>query len=34
MRTENGSFDTGDALHAWIIDPAKNTLGIDQQKKR
>jgi catechol 2,3-dioxygenase-like lactoylglutathione lyase family enzyme len=32
MKTENGIFDTGDALHAWIVDPGKNTLGIDQHK--
>lgn len=30
--TEGGVFDTGDALHAWFLDPAKNTLGIDQLK--
>jgi len=23
---------TGDALHAWFVDPGKNTLGIDQYK--
>jgi catechol 2,3-dioxygenase-like lactoylglutathione lyase family enzyme len=32
MKTENGIVDTGDALHAWIVDPGKNTLGIDQLK--
>ncbi len=32
MKTENGILDTGDALHAWFVDPAKNTLGIDQYK--
>jgi len=32
LRTENGIVDTGDALHAWFVDPAKNTLGIDQYK--
>jgi catechol 2,3-dioxygenase-like lactoylglutathione lyase family enzyme len=32
MKTENGIVDTGDALHAWIVDPGKNTLGIDQPK--
>ena len=32
MKTENGIFDAGDALHAWIVDPGKNTLGIDQHK--
>jgi catechol 2,3-dioxygenase-like lactoylglutathione lyase family enzyme len=32
LKTENGIVDTGDALHAWIVDPGKNTLGIDQYK--
>ena len=32
MKTENGIFETGDALHAWIVDPGKNILGIDQHK--
>jgi hypothetical protein len=32
LKTENGIVDTGDALHAWIVDPGKNTLGIDQRK--
>jgi catechol 2,3-dioxygenase-like lactoylglutathione lyase family enzyme len=32
LKTENGIVDTGDALHAWIVDPGKNTLGIDQAK--
>lgn len=32
LKTENGIVDTGDALHAWFVDPAKNTLGIDQYK--
>jgi len=32
LKTENGILDTGDALHAWIIDPGKNTLGINQPK--
>jgi catechol 2,3-dioxygenase-like lactoylglutathione lyase family enzyme len=30
LKTENGIVDTGDALHAWIVDPGKNVLGIDQ----
>lgn len=30
--TEGGVFDAGDVLHAWFVDPGKNTLGIDQQK--
>ncbi len=32
LATENGIADTGDALHAWFIDPGGNTLGIDQRK--
>jgi catechol 2,3-dioxygenase-like lactoylglutathione lyase family enzyme len=32
LKSENGIVDTGDALHAWIMDPGKNTLGIDQYK--
>jgi catechol 2,3-dioxygenase-like lactoylglutathione lyase family enzyme len=32
LKTENGIVDTGDALHAWIMDPGRNTLGINQQK--
>src|SRR5919197_2729487 len=32
LKTENGIVDTGDALHAWIVDPGGNTLGIDQLK--
>lgn len=32
MKTEDGILDTGDALHAWIVDPGKNVLGIDQYK--
>jgi catechol 2,3-dioxygenase-like lactoylglutathione lyase family enzyme len=32
LKTDNGIFDTGDALHAWIVDPGGNTLGIDQPK--
>lgn len=32
LKTENGIVDTGDALHAWIVDPGKNTLGINQDK--
>jgi catechol 2,3-dioxygenase-like lactoylglutathione lyase family enzyme len=33
LKTENGIVDTGDALHAWIVDPGRNTLGIDQPKR-
>src|SRR3954451_12637923 len=32
LKTENGILDTGDALHAWIVDPGKNALGINQPK--
>jgi len=32
LKTENGIVDTGDALHAWFVDPGKNSLGIDQYK--
>lgn len=32
LKTDNGIFDSGDAWHAWFVDPAKNTLGIQQQK--
>src|SRR5216117_614768 len=32
LKTENGIVDTGDALHAWIVDPGNNTLGISQHK--
>jgi catechol 2,3-dioxygenase-like lactoylglutathione lyase family enzyme len=32
LRTEDGIFDTGEALHAWIVDPGKNVLGIGQFK--
>lgn len=32
LKTENGIVDTGDALHAWIVDPGGNTLGINQHK--
>jgi catechol 2,3-dioxygenase-like lactoylglutathione lyase family enzyme len=32
LKTENGIVDTGDALHAWIVDPGKNTLGLNQYK--
>jgi catechol 2,3-dioxygenase-like lactoylglutathione lyase family enzyme len=32
IKTQDGIFDTGDVLHAWIVDPGKNTLGIDQYK--
>lgn len=31
LKTTDGIFDSGDALHAWIVDPGKNTIGIDQR---
>lgn len=30
LKTVHGIVDTGDALHAWFVDPARNTLGMDQ----
>jgi catechol 2,3-dioxygenase-like lactoylglutathione lyase family enzyme len=33
IKTQDGIFDTGDALHAWITDPGRNVLGIDQYKR-
>jgi hypothetical protein len=33
LKTKNGIVDTSDALHAWIVDPGRNTLGIDQYKR-
>jgi len=32
LKTDNGIVDTGDALHAWFVDPGNNTVGIDQYK--
>jgi catechol 2,3-dioxygenase-like lactoylglutathione lyase family enzyme len=32
LKTEDGIVDTGDALHAWIVDPGGNTLGLNQPK--
>jgi catechol 2,3-dioxygenase-like lactoylglutathione lyase family enzyme len=32
LKTRDGIVDTGDALHAWVVDPGGNTLGIDQYK--
>jgi catechol-2,3-dioxygenase len=32
LKTQNGIVDTGNALHAWFVDPGRNTLGIDQYK--
>lgn len=32
LKSKDGIVDTGDALHAWIMDPGRNTLGIDQPK--
>jgi catechol-2,3-dioxygenase len=33
LKTVNGIFDSGNALHAWIVDPGLNTIGIDQRKR-
>ena len=30
LKTVDGIVDTGDALHAWFVDPGKNALGVDQ----
>jgi hypothetical protein len=30
IKTESGIFDSGDALHALIIDLGTNILGIDE----
>ena len=30
LKTVDGVLDTGDALHAWIVDPGNNVIGIDQ----
>jgi catechol 2,3-dioxygenase-like lactoylglutathione lyase family enzyme len=32
LKTVDGILDTGDALHAWFVDPGKNALGVDQYK--
>src|SRR3954452_17099221 len=32
LKTDNGIVDTGDSLHAWIVDPGGNALGIGQHK--
>lgn len=32
IKTENGIADMGDELHAWFMDPAKNSLSISQKK--
>ena len=32
LRTDDGIMDTGDALHAWIVDPGGNTLAINQPR--
>lgn len=30
LKTEDGIVKAGGALHAWFMDPARNTLGVDQ----
>jgi catechol 2,3-dioxygenase-like lactoylglutathione lyase family enzyme len=32
LKTVDGIVDTGDALHAWFVDPGRNALGVDQYK--
>ena len=32
LKIARGIVDTGDALHAWIMDPGSNTLGIEQHR--
>jgi catechol 2,3-dioxygenase-like lactoylglutathione lyase family enzyme len=32
LKTVDGIVDTGDALHAWFVDPGKNAVGVDQYK--
>lgn len=32
LKTVDGIVDTGDALHAWFVDPGRNALGVDQHK--
>ena len=32
LKTENGVADMGSELHAWFMDPGKNSLSISQKK--
>ena len=32
LKTENGVADMGEELHAWFMDPGKNSLSISQKK--
>ena len=32
LKTENGVADMGEELHAWFMDPGKNSLGLSQKK--
>ena len=32
LKTENGIADMGSELHAWFMDPGKNSLSISQKK--
>jgi catechol 2,3-dioxygenase-like lactoylglutathione lyase family enzyme len=32
LKTDNGIFDAGDVLIAWIVDPGGNALGILQRE--
>ena len=32
LKTENGVADMGSELHAWFMDPGKNSLSLSQKK--
>ena len=32
LKTENGIADMGNELHAWFMDPGKNSLSLSQKK--
>ena len=32
LKTENGVADMGEELHAWFMDPGKNSLSLSQKK--
>ena len=32
IKTENGVADMGEELHAWFMDPGKNSLSLSQKK--
>ena len=33
LKTENGIADMGNELHAWFMDPGKNSLSLSQKKQ-